>query len=79
LAAANCFDQAAVMAREQSALSWELRIGLSLCRLRMTEGRGDQGRRELAALYDRFTEGFETADVVAAKQLLDSLDNAGHG
>jgi tetratricopeptide (TPR) repeat protein len=76
LAAANCFDQAAVMAREQSALSWELRIGLSLCRLRMTEGRGDQGRRDLAALYDRFTEGFDTADLITAKQLLDALDNA---
>jgi predicted ATPase/DNA-binding winged helix-turn-helix (wHTH) protein len=73
LAAANCFDQAATMAREQGALSWELRIGLSLCRLRMTQGRGDEGRRELALLYDRFTEGFDTADLIAAKQLLDEL------
>jgi predicted ATPase len=73
LAAANCFDQAAVMARKQGALSWELRIGLSLCRLRATQGRGGEGRRELASLYDRFTEGFGTSDLVAAKQLLDEL------
>jgi predicted ATPase len=73
LAAGNCFDQAATMAREQGALSWELRIGLSLCRFRMTQGRGDEGRRELALLYDRFTEGFDTADLIAAKQLLDEL------
>jgi tetratricopeptide (TPR) repeat protein len=77
LEAANCFDQAAAMAREQGALSWELRIGLSLCRLRVTQGRGDEGRWELARLYDRFTEGFGTADLIAAKQLLDAVDNAG--
>jgi predicted ATPase/DNA-binding winged helix-turn-helix (wHTH) protein len=68
-AAANCFDQAAVMAREQGALSWELRIGLSVCRLRTSRGRGAEGRGELASLYDRFTEGFGTSDLVAAKQL----------
>jgi predicted ATPase len=77
LAAANCLDQAAAMAREQGALSWELRIGLSLCRLRVTQGRGDEGRWELAWLYDRFTEGFDTADLIAAKQLMDKVDNAG--
>jgi hypothetical protein len=49
------------MAREQGALSWELRIGLSLCRLRATQGRGGEGRRQLASLYDRFTEGFAPA------------------
>jgi predicted ATPase len=79
LAAADCFDQAAVMAREQGALSWELRIGLSLCRLRVTQGRGDEGRRELASLYERFTEGFGTSDLVAAKQLLDELGSPDHG
>jgi predicted ATPase len=78
LAAANCFDQAAVMAREQGALSWELRIGLSLCRLRATQGRGGEGRRELASLYDRFTEGFGSSDLVAAKQLLDEPGTSDH-
>jgi predicted ATPase len=76
-AAENCLEQAAAMAREQGALSWELRIGLSLCRLRVTQGLGDEGRRDLASLYDRFTEGFGTADLIAAKQLLDAPDNAG--
>jgi len=76
--AASCFDLAAAMAREQGALSWELRIGLSLCRLRMTQGRGDEGRRELASLFDRFTEGFDTTDLVAAKQLLDELGTPDH-
>jgi predicted ATPase len=78
LEAADCFDQAAVTAREQGALSWELRIGLSRCRLRVTQGRGDDGRRQLASLYGRFTEGFGTADLVAAKQLLDELGTPDH-
>jgi len=77
-AAANCFDQAAEMAREQGALSWELRIGLSLCRLRATQGRGGEARPELASLYDRFTEGFGTTDLEAAKQLLDELSTPDH-
>jgi hypothetical protein len=32
----------------------------------------------LQPIYDRFTEGFGTADLVAAKQLLDDLGAAGH-
>jgi predicted ATPase len=76
--AANCFDQATVMAREQGALSWKLRIGLSLCRLRATRGWGGEGRGELASLYDRFTEGFGTSDLVAAKQLPDELSACDH-
>jgi len=72
-AAVNCFDQAAEMAREQGALTWELRIGLNLCRLRATQGRGGEAQRELASLYSRFTEGFGTSDLIEAKQLLDEL------
>jgi tetratricopeptide (TPR) repeat protein len=76
LAAESCLDQAAAMAREQGALFWELRIALSRCRVRVTQGRGDEGRQELASLYDRFTEGFDTADLVLAKQLLDDPGSA---
>jgi predicted ATPase/DNA-binding winged helix-turn-helix (wHTH) protein len=77
LAAESCLNQAAAMAREQGSLFWELRIALSLCRLRLTQGRSDAGRQELASVYDRFTEGFDTADAIAARQLLDDLDRAG--
>jgi predicted ATPase len=77
-AAEEYFRRALDLARRQGALSWELRIVLSMCRLRVTQGRGDEGRRELASLYDRFTEGFGTADLVAAKQLLDELGTPDH-
>ena len=33
----------------------------------------DEGKRILASVYDRFTEGFETTDLVAARHLLDEL------
>ena len=32
----------------------------------------------LQPAYDRFTEGFGTADLIAAKQLLDELGHAHH-
>jgi hypothetical protein len=76
-AAEEYFRQALEQARRQGALSWELRIGLSLCRLTVTQGRGDEGRRELASIYDSFTEGFDTADLIAAKHLLDELGTPG--
>jgi predicted ATPase len=71
--AEDCFDQAAEMARAQDALFWELRIALSVARLRVTQGRPNLARQILAPVYDRFTEGFATADMRAAKTLLDSL------
>jgi predicted ATPase len=73
LAAEECFDQAAEMAREQGALFWELRVALSLARLRIAQGRQEEARRVLAPVYDRFTEGFGTSDILSAKQLLESL------
>ena len=73
LAAEDCFKQAAQMAREQSALFWELRIALSVARLRVSQGRHHDARAPLASVYDRFTEGFATADLEAARALLDKL------
>jgi predicted ATPase/DNA-binding winged helix-turn-helix (wHTH) protein len=73
LAAEDCFNQAAQMAREQDALFWELRVALSVARLRVSQGRHHEARAPLASLYDRFTEGFATADMQAARTMLDEL------
>jgi predicted ATPase len=70
--AEECFERAARMARQQGALFWELRIALSLARLRATQGRGGEARRILRPIYDRFSEGFETADLTAARAILDA-------
>ncbi len=61
------------IARRQSALSWELRAALALARLRAGEGQPGQAREVLAPVYERFTEGFGTRDLQAAKQLLAEL------
>jgi len=73
LAAEDCFSQAAQMAREQGALFWELRVALSVARLRVSQGRHHEARAPLASVYDRFTEGFATADLQAARTMLEGL------
>ena len=71
--AEDSFREALKIAREQEALLWELRAALSLASLSTTQGRGDEARQLVAQVYDRFTEGFETPDLRAAKAFLDEL------
>jgi predicted ATPase len=73
LAAEDCFSQAAQIAREQGALFWELRVALSVARLRVSQGRHHEARASLVSVYDRFTEGFATADLQAARTMLEGL------
>jgi predicted ATPase/DNA-binding winged helix-turn-helix (wHTH) protein len=59
-------------ARRQGALSWELRTSTSLARLQRDQGRIAEARSLLQSVYDRFSEGFETADLKTAKAYLDT-------
>ena len=68
-----CFQQAIVIAQQQSAKSWELRAATSLARLWQSQGKRAEARALLAPVYDWFTEGFDTADLKDAKALLDEL------
>jgi hypothetical protein len=61
------------MARAQNALSWELRTGTSLARLWRDQGRRQEARRLLSETYDRFDQGLATADLVAARRLVEEL------
>jgi predicted ATPase/DNA-binding winged helix-turn-helix (wHTH) protein len=67
------FRQALDWARRQGALSWELRAATSLARLLSDQHRSADATALLQPVYDRFTEGFATADLKAAKALLDDL------
>jgi predicted ATPase len=67
------FRQALDLARRQGALSWELRAAMSLARLLRDQGRSADAMALLQPVYDRFTEGFDTADLKAAKALLGAL------
>jgi predicted ATPase len=69
----DCFKEALDAAQEQGALFWELRAAISLARLRVRQDRQDDARQVLAPVYDRFTEGFETADLRCARAILEKL------
>jgi predicted ATPase/DNA-binding winged helix-turn-helix (wHTH) protein len=69
----DLFRQALDLAHQQAALSWELRAATSLARLLGNQGRHAEAIVCLQPVYDRFTEGFGTADLIAAKRLLDEL------
>jgi predicted ATPase len=71
--AQSCFQRAIEIARKQSAKSWELRATTSLARLLAKQGRREEARAMLAEIYGWFTEGFDTADLKDAKDLLDDL------
>jgi predicted ATPase len=73
VAAEGHFQQALDWARQQGALSWELRAATSLARLWRDQDRSKEARELLEPVYDRFTEGFATADLRAAKSLIEEL------
>jgi class 3 adenylate cyclase/predicted ATPase len=68
-------DQAIVIAKEQQSKSLQLRATISLARLLRDNGGHDEARVMLAEIYNWFTEGFDTTDLLEAKALLDELNN----
>ncbi len=60
-------------ARQQGALSWELRTSMSLAELYRRQGRHREAREAVEPLLARFNEGFETADLKAANALISEL------
>lgn len=71
-----CFWQAIEVARRQGGKSLELRAVMSLSRLwhsQGSQGKTEEARQILAAIYGWFTEGFETADLQEARALLRML------
>jgi predicted ATPase/DNA-binding winged helix-turn-helix (wHTH) protein len=71
--AEQCLLDSLRLARNHRALSFELRTGMSLARLWTASGRGDQALELLTSIYSRFSEGFQTLDLVSAASLLDEL------
>jgi predicted ATPase len=67
------FQRAFDIAQGLDARMSQLRAAVRLCRLRQARGNGEQSGRVLRAIYDTFTEGFTTADLLEARALLESL------
>ncbi|MGE4096438.1 MAG: adenylate/guanylate cyclase domain-containing protein [Candidatus Binatia bacterium] len=71
--AEECFWKAIEITRKQSAKLLELRAVMSLAKLWQRQGRQKEAHEMLAAVYNWFTEGFDTKDLQEAKVLLDEL------
>jgi class 3 adenylate cyclase/tetratricopeptide (TPR) repeat protein len=68
-----CLQHVLVMARQQESKMWELRAAMSLSRLWQRQGKCHAAHQLLAAVYDWFTEGFDTPDLQEAQTLLRQL------
>jgi class 3 adenylate cyclase/tetratricopeptide (TPR) repeat protein len=68
-----CFERAIEVARSQGAKWFELSATTSLARLLAKQGDREKARTMLAEIYNWFTEGFDTADLIDARALLDEL------
>nr|WP_067291030.1 adenylate/guanylate cyclase domain-containing protein [Marinobacterium profundum] len=68
-----CFERAIAQAHQQGALALELRAATALAGLWQQQGNIADARQRLEAVYSRFTEGFDTEDLQAARALLHAL------
>ncbi len=72
--AESFYSRSLALARQQGALSWEMRSATSLARLWRDQDQVPEARSLVASTYARFSEGFDTADLRAAKSLIDELE-----
>jgi predicted ATPase len=70
-AAERLFRTALDTARDQGALSWQLRTAISLARQQRGRAGAEKARDIVAELCRQFSEGWGTRDLQAAKQLLE--------
>jgi class 3 adenylate cyclase/predicted ATPase len=71
--AEGCFQKAIDVARDQQARSFELQASVGLARFWDTVGNRRQAHALLLPIYNWFTEGFATKDLLEAKTLLEAL------
>jgi tetratricopeptide (TPR) repeat protein/predicted Ser/Thr protein kinase len=67
------FRQAIEITKNQKAKSFELRAVVSLSRLLKKQDKKEEAKEILEETYNWFTEGFDTADLIEAKALLEEL------
>jgi predicted ATPase len=66
-------QQALAIARHHQAKSWELRAATSLARLWQAQDKRQDAYALLAPVYEWFTEGFDTVDLMDARSLVEAL------
>ena len=70
----SLFHEAMTMAKRQGALSWELKTATSTAQFLISQNRASEALETLQAVYEQFTEGFDTADLCAARDTLSKLN-----
>jgi predicted ATPase/DNA-binding winged helix-turn-helix (wHTH) protein len=71
--AEECFMQSLELSRGQGARAWELRTAIDLAAMLSERGRPESARTLLKPVFEQFVEGFDTADLAAARSLLSTL------
>jgi predicted ATPase/DNA-binding winged helix-turn-helix (wHTH) protein len=74
-----CFEQAMTQARQQSAVSFELRAGLEMARMWIGRGEHQRVGDLIRPIYSRFSDGFATPDLISAKTMLEPADLGNDG
>ena len=69
----DSYQKSLAISRQQSSRLLELRTSVSLARLWQSQGQTAKAYQLLTPIYAWFTEGFDTPDLIEAKQLLDDL------
>ncbi len=67
------FKQALNVASEQGAKSLEIRAATNLADIWQAQGREAEAHNILAPIYEWFTEGLDTPDLIKARKLLEQL------
>jgi predicted ATPase len=67
----NLLAESLEAGRRQQALSWQLRTACDLANLFQGQSRAREALALLKSIYDQFTEGFGTTDLIQAKALLE--------
>jgi hypothetical protein len=68
------FARALAVAQSQQTIAWRLRVAVSQAQIWLDAGRADEARALVAPELDRFSEGFTTADLRAAKALIERAE-----
>lgn len=69
--AAACYRESIDLARQHGSLTWELRSAMQFVTLWREAGGNQEAEETLSSAYDKFEEGFWTADLLRAGTLLD--------
>jgi class 3 adenylate cyclase/predicted ATPase len=67
-------ERSAILADERGAPWWRLRAALPLAELALENGKPVQAQQLLAPVYESFSEGFDTVDLVRAARLMERVD-----